>query len=87
MNENILIGIEEKPVHSSMVSAGIYVLEPETLQKLRPGAHYEMPALLQHLVDSGRRLAGFPIHEYWLDIGRLEDLERAHDFFAAEGGS
>ena len=86
MEENALIGIEEKPVHRSMVSAGIYVFEPDTLRALPRGVHCEMPALLQNLVNGGKRLAGFPIHEYWLDIGRLEDLERAHEFFAAEGG-
>jgi NDP-sugar pyrophosphorylase family protein len=25
----------------------------------------------------GQRVIGFPIHEFWVDIGRLEDLERA----------
>ena len=86
MTENDLTGIEEKPIHRSMVSAGIYVLEPETLNRLPKGGHYEMPELLQGLVNDGKKLAGFPIHEYWLDIGRLEDLERAHEFFAEQGG-
>ena len=86
MKENDLTGIEEKPIHRSMVSAGIYVLEPETLNRLPKGGRYEMPELLQGLVNDGKKLAGFPIHEYWLDIGRLEDLERAHEFFAEQGG-
>ncbi len=85
MNENELIGIEEKPVHRSMVSAGIYVLEPQTLDRLLPGDHYEMPALLQDLANDGKRIVGFPVHEYWLDIGRLEDLERAHEFLSDQG--
>ena len=86
MKENDLTGIEEKPIHRSMVSAGIYVLEPETLNRLPKGGRYEMPELLQDLINDGKKLAGFPIHEYWLDIGRLEDLERAHEFFAEQGG-
>lgn len=85
MTENMLTGIEEKPIHRSMVSAGIYVLEPESLQRLPRGGHYEMPTLLQDLINEGKKLAGFPIHEYWLDIGRIEDLERAHEFFADQG--
>ena len=85
MNENLLTLIEEKPVHRTMVSAGIYVLEQQALKLLPKGGYYDMPTLLQNLVDRGLRTAGFPIHEYWLDIGRLEDLERANEYF--ESGS
>lgn len=85
MNDNLLTLIEEKPVHRTMVSAGIYVLEQQVLKLLPKGGYYDMPTLLQNLVDRGLRTAGFPIHEYWLDIGRLEDLERANEYF--ESGS
>jgi NDP-sugar pyrophosphorylase family protein len=27
--------------------------------------------------QDGRKTAAFPLHEYWIDIGRLEELERA----------
>jgi len=86
MSDSLLTLIEEKPVHRTMVSAGIYVLEQEALQLLPKGGHYDMPTLLQNLVDRGLRTAGFPIHEYWLDIGHLEDLKRAHEYFDVEGG-
>ena len=85
MNDNLLTLIEEKPVHRTMVSAGIYVLEQQALKLLPKGGRYDMPALLQDLVDRGLRTAGFPIHEYWLDIGRLEDLERANEYFESGG--
>ena len=29
------------------------------------------------LVAQGRKVAMFPIHEYWLDIGRPDDFARA----------
>jgi len=77
MSDSQLTLIEEKPVHRTMVSAGIYVLGREALALVPKGSHYDMPTLLQTLVDRGLRTTGFPIHEYWLDIGRLEDLERA----------
>jgi NDP-sugar pyrophosphorylase family protein len=31
------------------------------------------------LIDAGRTVATYPICEYWLDIGRLEDYERAQE--------
>src|SRR5262249_17920904 len=73
MSDSLLTLIEEKPVQRTMVSAGIYVLGREALALVPKDGHYDMPTLLQTLVDRGLRTAGFPIHEYWLDIGRLED--------------
>ncbi len=82
MNENLLTRIDEKPVHRALISAGIYVLEPQALRHLPKGGYYDMPTLLQDLVQRGLRLTGFPIHEYWLDIGKWEDLQCAHEYFS-----
>ena len=79
--DSLLVGIEEKPVHRSMVSAGIYVIEPAALRELPRGRHCDMPTFLQGLMARGQRVIGFPIHEFWLDIGRLEDLESAAEYF------
>lgn len=87
MNDSLLTLIEEKPVQRTMVSAGIYVLGREALELVPKSGHYDMPTLLQTLVDRGLRTAGFPIHEYWLDIGRLEDLQLANEYFGAGGGA
>jgi NDP-sugar pyrophosphorylase family protein len=38
-----------------------------------------MPDLVARLVGEGRRVVSFPVHEYWLDIGRAEDYERAQE--------
>jgi dTDP-glucose pyrophosphorylase len=85
MRENLLVKIEEKPVYRSMVSAGIYVLEPQALRLLPKGGFYDMPTLLQELIARGLRTTGFPIHEYWLDIGHLDDLQRATEYFESGG--
>lgn len=74
----LLSKIEEKPIQRFFVSAGIYVIEPETLIHVAPDEYLDMPTLLNKLVDNGSRVATFPIHEYWLDIGRMDDLERAN---------
>jgi NDP-sugar pyrophosphorylase family protein len=28
-----------------------------------------------------KKVASFPIHEYWIDIGKIEDLRQAHGEF------
>ena len=72
-----LRGIVEKPVHRHFVNAGVYVLSPGVFDALVPGTPLDMPDLLSGLADRGETVSVFPIREYWLDIGRHEDLERA----------
>jgi len=69
--------IVEKPVHRFFVNAGVYVVSPEVLARTRPPCRMDMPDLVQSLLASGRKVAMFPIHEYWLDIGRPADFTRA----------
>lgn len=77
MDKYRLIGIEEKPVHRFFVNAGIYVLEPETIDLIPRGLRFDMTELLEKCINQGHETAAFPIREYWMDIGRIDDLERA----------
>jgi NDP-sugar pyrophosphorylase family protein len=69
--------IEEKPVQRFFVNAGIYTLSPEALDYLPIQTMFDMPNLFEHLIAAGKTTAAYPLREYWLDIGRLEELERA----------
>lgn len=70
-------GIEEKPAHQYFINGGIYVLEPHTLDLLPRGKRSDMPTLFDELRRRNRPVSVFPVREYWLDVGRLEDLHRA----------
>ena len=70
-------GITEKPVHRFFVNAGIYVLSPQTVARTRPAKRLDVPDLIQTLLDEGHKPAMFPVHEYWIDIGRPDDFEVA----------
>jgi dTDP-glucose pyrophosphorylase len=72
-----LLAITEKPVVTHLTSAGVYALSTETLRHVPPGGQIDMPALMQSLVDHGQRVQVYRIEEYWIDIGRIDDLERA----------
>jgi len=69
--------IVEKPVHKFFVNAGIYVLSPDLVHSVQHGVRIDMPDLLQMAISSGKVVASYPVHEYWLDIGRPEDFQRA----------
>ncbi len=67
----------EKPIERRYVSAGIYVLDPKTVEHIPNGEFYDMPSLFNALMDQGSTVGSFPLRDYWIDIGRMEDLERA----------
>lgn len=72
-----IIGFEEKPIARSHINAGIYVLEPAALDVLSEGEHCDMPTLFSRLREKGARTIVYPMHEPWLDVGRVDDFERA----------
>jgi dTDP-glucose pyrophosphorylase/CBS domain-containing protein len=74
--------IAEKPVHRSFVNAGIYVLDPAALDEVTPSVHLDMTELFERFLASGRRPAAFPIWEYWIDVGRIDDFQQANIDYA-----
>lgn len=72
-----ITAIDEKPVHRFFVNAGIYVLNPDVIDEIPSGRRYDMTDVFGQALTEQKKTAAFPIHEYWLDIGRLDDLERA----------
>lgn len=77
-----LVSIKEKPLHRSFVNAGIYVLSPETLNYIPSDEFYDMPTLFEKLIDIEKKTSVFPIHEYWIDIGQMEDFNRAKSYYS-----
>lgn len=73
----------EKPVQRFFINAGIYLLSPELVKSVAAGTRVDMPTLLEHEISAGRDVNMFPVHEYWLDIGRMEDFQRAQQEFGA----
>lgn len=82
VDDGRLTEIQEKPTRRFLVNAGIYVLSPEALDLVQSGDYMDMPALLERLVAKGTPPAVFPMREYWIDIGHLDDLQRAHDDYS-----
>jgi len=79
-NKNI-ISIEEKPTYKFFVSGGIYILNPSAIEYIPKNSFYDMPTLFEKLIAEKEKSISFPIHEYWLDIGRIEEFEKANNEF------
>lgn len=81
----------EKPgwdeVTTNMINAGIYVVEPEILERI-PASR---PSMFEHdifpsLLDDGKPMLGYPSDAYWIDIGTPEKYLKAHhDLLLARG--
>lgn len=72
-------GLTEKPMYSFFVNAGIYVVEPDLLDIVsRGGQRFHMTDLIEGAIGGAREVAAFPIREYWIDIGQLDDFTRAN---------
>ncbi len=73
--------IDEKPLQSFFVNAGIYVLEPELIDLIPADQYFDMTTLFETVIEAGHTTAVFPIREYWLDVGRMDDLSQANGEF------
>jgi NDP-mannose synthase len=67
----------EKPEHTSIVSMGIYVLEPEALDYIPPQGHFDFPDLVHALLNADEPVGAYRHEGLWFDIGRREDYEVA----------
>jgi dTDP-glucose pyrophosphorylase len=74
---NRIVSMVEKPIQRYFVNAGIYVVSPELRKSVQKNQRLDMPTLLEQAIANNNDVLMFPIHEYWLDIGRIEDYQRA----------
>lgn len=69
--------IVEKPTYRYFVNAGIYVISYHIIKQLPNNKHLDMPTLFEVKKNEGCKILKFPIHEYWLDVGRHDDFKKA----------
>ncbi|MGE6433030.1 nucleotidyltransferase family protein [Shewanella baltica] len=74
---NEISNIVEKPTYRYFVNAGIYVISHRVIESLICNEYLDMPTLFEKLKANGDKTLKFPIYEYWLDVGRHDDFNRA----------
>lgn len=77
-----ITGLQEKPSMSFFINAGTYLLEPTAYDSIPDAQRFDMTDLIKRLIAEGRTVVGFPIMEYWIDVGRPEDYKRVQEFAA-----
>ncbi len=79
LDHDRITSILEKPIHKFYVSAGIYMLSPDVLNFVPDVHFFDMPSLFEKLIAENKVTSSYPLHEYWLDIGQMNDYLRAND--------
>jgi NDP-sugar pyrophosphorylase family protein len=78
----------EKPQVDSIVSIGVYVMEPKVRDHIPATGHFDFPDLVHALLAAGEPVGVFEHNGLWFDIGRHEDYEQAVEvWMAAERGT
>lgn len=73
----LVTGLSEKPTISHFINAGLYLINPDVRTLVPAARRFDMTDLIHAAIAAGRRVVSFPIREYWLDIGQLDDYQRA----------
>jgi len=67
----------EKPIFKHQISAGIYIINPKLITKIKKNEKLDMNDFINSQFLKGKKINLFPIHELWLDIGDHSSLIEA----------
>lgn len=79
---NRVIGVDEKPELSFEILAGIYFFDPEIFNIIPADTYYGMDNLIHDMLSKEKAIGRYLIHEYWLDIGQVNDYTKAKEDFS-----
>lgn len=75
--DQLIVNMVEKPTYRYKINTGIYVLNPEIIAKVQVNQRIDMPTLLEHGRQAGKRIGTYTSYDYWLDIGQMKDYQKA----------
>ena len=82
VSDGRVTGLSEKPDMELLVNAGFYLLEPEILKLIPPGAHLDMTELMGLSIEAGQKVSPFVLLDSWMDIGLPDQLQNARNKFS-----
>ncbi len=75
-------GVEEKPDLKFEILAGMYLLKPEIFDSIPDDTYFGIDNLIHKLLKEKKPITKLLLKEYWIDIGVVEDYEKAKDIYA-----
>ncbi|MDR0918530.1 MAG: NTP transferase domain-containing protein [Oscillospiraceae bacterium] len=74
---DIVTNLQEKPDIITYAMAGIYTVHPKILDLIPPDTYFGMDKLIKLMLEKNMQVYKYEIDDYWLDIGRTDDFEKA----------
>lgn len=76
---NKILSFKEKPTYTYYSNAGIYLIKRDLLNLIPIDKHFNATDFMELLIEKGDKVIHFPIHGYWLDIGKHDDFNKAQE--------
>lgn len=73
--------IEEKPNIKTNILAGIYIFKPELFAMIPYDEYFGMDTLITNMLDLHMPITKFHLNNYWLDIGQVDDYQKAQEIY------
>lgn len=68
--------LREKPENHYLVNTGMYLIEPELIEKIPPNEFYHITELIEQCIRDGIRVGTYPVSEgSWLDMGEFKEMD------------
>jgi len=77
LQDNRLIGLEEKPVLERRINAGIYVLSPQAVSAIPLNTYFHITTLFEDAIKNNLICGTFLVEREWIDIGSPQQLWHA----------
>jgi len=74
---NQITALKEKPTYTYYSNAGIYIFKRELVDLIPSDTFFNATDLLDKLLICNKKILHYSINNYWLDIGKHVDFEKA----------
>ena len=72
-----IISFREKPEFEFITNTGLYLVEPEFIEKIPEQTFIHITNVIQKCIEQGEKVGTYIIdEENWMDMGQLEELNR-----------
>lgn len=77
--DNRVLSFKEKPTYTYFSNGGIYLIKREVLDRIPENEFFNSTDLMENLIAENLKLISYPTRQYWLDIGKPNDFEKAQE--------
>tara|TARA_B110000211_G_scaffold132543_1_gene152034 strand:- start:2429 stop:3475 length:1047 start_codon:yes stop_codon:yes gene_type:complete len=74
-----VLNFKEKPTYTYYSNGGIYLMKRSVLEYIPKDEHFDATDLMKRLIEENKKVVSYPLVDYWLDIGKHEDFEKAQN--------